>query len=58
MSKVYNPETGRMVLISGVKGKELVKKGVDLKYKPNNSQGVNRDQKTITFGSCHTCQSD
>ena len=58
MSKVYNPETGRMVLISGVKGKELVKKGVDLKYKPNNSQCVNRDQKTITFGSCHTCQSD
>lgn len=23
MSKVYNPETGRMVLITGVKGKEF-----------------------------------
>jgi len=48
MSKVYNPETGRMVLTTGVKGKELIKKGVDLQYKHNTPQDVNRISRQMT----------
>ena len=48
MSKIYNPETGRMVLITGVKGKDLIKRGVNLQYKPNTPQDVNRMSKQMT----------
>lgn len=49
MSKIYNPETGRMVLATGVAGKKLLKLEGKVQRKPVVINDVNKASKQMVF---------